>query len=102
MIRTIIEVPIHGRFAFTITVLSNEELDRNPGRAKRATNNGPVFIAEDGRQAYVLLTMEEYLRIGGKRGSIVDLLAMPEMAEIDPDFEYPRMGAELLRPVDWF
>lgn len=47
----------------TITTISNEELDKNPSRAKKATNNGPVFIVEDGRQAFVLLTIEEYRRI---------------------------------------
>ena len=36
--------------------------------------------------------MEEYRKIAGKRESILDLLAMPELAEIDDDFEYPRMG----------
>jgi hypothetical protein len=45
--------------------------------------------------------MEEYRKIAGKRESILDLLAMPEMAEIDPDFEYPRLGDEFPRPVDW-
>jgi hypothetical protein len=28
-------------------------------------------------------------------------LAMPEMAEIDVDFEFPRMGGEFPKPVDW-
>jgi len=65
-----------------------------------AAKNGPVFILEDGCPAYVLLTIEEYRKITGKRESILDLLAMPEMAEIDPDFEFPRMGDELVRSVE--
>ena len=91
----------NGRFAFTITTLSSEEFDQNPSRAKRAAKDGPVFITEHGIHAYVLLTMEEYRKIAGKRESIVDLLAMPEMAEIDIDFEFPRMGDEFPKPVDW-
>ena len=75
-----------------ITVISSEEFDQNPSRAKRAAKDGPVFITDHGLYAYVLLTMEEYRKIAGKRESILDLLAMPEMAEIDDDFEYPRMG----------
>ena len=95
------EARFHRRFAFTITVLSSEEFDRKPSRAIRAAKDGPVFIAEDGRHAYVLLTMEEYRKIAGKRESIVDLLAMPEAAEIDVDFEFSRLGGEIPKPVDW-
>jgi prevent-host-death family protein len=95
------EVRFQGRFAFTITTLSSEEFDHNPSGAKRAAKDGPVFITDHGRHAYVLLTMEEYRKIAGKRESILDLLAMPEMAEIDPDFEYPRMGGEFPMQVDW-
>jgi len=81
------------------TVISGKELDQNPSRAKRAAKDGPVFITDHGRHAYVLLTVEEYRKIAGKRESIVDLLAMPEAAEID--FEYPLLGDEFPRPADW-
>ena len=63
-----------------------------PKPREESAKDGPVFITEHGLYAYVLLTMEEYRKIAGKRESILDLLAMPEMAEIDDDFEYPRMG----------
>jgi len=43
--------------------------------------------------------MEEYRKIAGKRESILDLLAMPEAAEIE--IEYPRMGDEFPRPADF-
>jgi hypothetical protein len=81
-----------------ITVLSGEEFDQNPGRAKRAAKDGPVLIKDHGRYAYVLLTMVEYRKIAGKRESIADLLAMPdaELVEFDP----PRLGGELFQPVD--
>ena len=81
------------------TVISGKELDQNPSRAKRAAKDGPVFITDHGRHAYVLLTMEEYRKIAGKRESILDLLAMPEAAEIE--FEPPRLGEELVRPADF-
>jgi PHD/YefM family antitoxin component YafN of YafNO toxin-antitoxin module len=96
-----IEVRIYWRFAFTITTLSSKEFDQNPIRAKRAAKDGPVFITDHGRHAYVLLTMEEYRKNAGKRESIIDLLAMPEMAEIDPDFEFPRLGDEFPQPADF-
>jgi hypothetical protein len=48
-----------------------------------------------------MLSIKEYQQIINKGKSILDLLAMPEMAEIDDDFEYPRMGDEFPRPVNW-
>src|ERR1035438_4512163 len=97
---TIIEARFQRRYALTITTLSSEEFDQSPSRAKRAAKDGPVFITDRGLHAYVLLTMEDYRKIAGKTESILDLLAMPEMAEIDPDFEYPRMGDEFFWPAD--
>jgi hypothetical protein len=47
----------------------------------------------------VLLTVEEYRKISGKRESIAELLAMPGMEDID--FEPPRLRGPLLRPVDF-
>ena len=82
-----------------ITVISSEEFDQNPSRAKRVAKDGPVFITDQGLHAFVLLTMEEYRKIAGKRESILDLLAMPEAAEIE--FEPPRLGEELVRPADF-
>ena len=99
MIHAIIEVCFYGRFAFMTTVISGKEFDQNPSRAKRAAKDGPVFITDQGLHAYVLLTMEDYRKIVGKRESILDLLAMPDAAEIE--FEPPRMGDEFPRPVDW-
>jgi PHD/YefM family antitoxin component YafN of YafNO toxin-antitoxin module len=48
-----------------------------------------VFITDRGRPSFVLLTVEEYQRMSGKRESIAELLAMPEADDID--FEPPRM-----------
>jgi hypothetical protein len=44
------------------------------------------------------LTIEEYQRITGAQTSLVDLLAMPDGADID--FEPPRMSGDLGRPAD--
>ena len=83
-----------------ITTLSSREFNQDAGRAKRAARNGPVFITDRGRPALVLLSIKEYQQITNKGKSILDLLAMPEMAEIDVDFEFPRMGDELFKPFD--
>ncbi len=83
-----------------ITTLSSREFNQDAARAKRAARKGPVFITDRGRPAHVLLSIKEYQQITNKGKSIVELLAMPEMAEIDDDFEFPRMGDELFKPVD--
>jgi prevent-host-death family protein len=82
-----------------ITTLSSREFNQDAGRAKRAASKGPVFITDRGRPAHVLLSIKEYQQITNKRESILDLLSMPEAAEIE--FEPPRLGDEFPRPVDW-
>jgi prevent-host-death family protein len=82
-----------------ITTLSSREFNQDTGRAKRAARKGPVFITDRGRPAHVLLSIEQYKKITGKRESIIDLLAMPEAAEIE--FEPPRLGDEFPRPAEW-
>jgi prevent-host-death family protein len=83
-----------------ITTLSSREFNQGASRAKKAAESGPVFITDRGRPAHVLLSIEEYRKITGKRASILDLLAMPEAAEIE--FEPPRLGDEFPKPIDWF
>jgi prevent-host-death family protein len=82
-----------------ITTISSREFNQETGRAKKATGSGPVFITDRGRPAHVLLSIKEYQEITSKGKSILDLLTMPEAAEIE--FEPPRMGDEFPRPIDW-
>lgn len=73
----------------TITTLSSREFNQDASRAKKAAQEGPVFITDRGRLAHVLLTVEEYQRLTGASASIIDMLAMPGVADID--FEAPRV-----------
>jgi len=82
----------------TITTLSSREFNQDTSRAKKAASEGPVFITDRGRPAFVLLSIEEYHRTMGKRRSIVDALSMPGLAEID--FDPPR-SRERARPADF-
>jgi prevent-host-death family protein len=82
----------------TITTLSSREFNQDASRAKKAAQSGPVFITDRGRPAHVLLTIEEYQRVTRSQTSIVDLLAMPDVADID--FEPPRLSGNLYRPAD--
>ena len=82
----------------TITTLSSREFNQDTSRAKKAAASGPVFITDRGRPAHVLLTIEEYQKVTRSQASIVDLLAMPGVADID--FTPSRLGDDLYRPAE--
>lgn len=82
----------------SITTISSREFNQDVSKAKRAAFQGPVFISDRGRPAHVLLSIEEYQKITKQKQSIVDLLAMSSIADID--FEPPRLTKKLFRPVD--
>ena len=54
-----------------------------------------MFITDRGEITHVLLTVEEYRKITAGGKTILDLLAMPEAAEVE--FEPPRSRGELYR-----
>ena len=76
----------------TITTLSSREFNQGASEAKRAANNGPVFITDRGRPAHVLMSFEEYQRLTKQRRNIADALAMPGIADIE--FNAPRVTIE--------
>ncbi|HBF08086.1 MAG TPA: prevent-host-death protein [Gammaproteobacteria bacterium] len=82
----------------TITTLTSREFNQDIGTAKRASMQGPVFITDRGHVAHVFLTIDEYLTLTGKQGSIVDLLAMPDLADVE--FEPPKINT-IFNPVDF-
>ncbi|MEB3331011.1 MAG: type II toxin-antitoxin system prevent-host-death family antitoxin [Synechococcaceae cyanobacterium] len=57
--------------------------------AKRAANQGPVFITDRGRPAHVLLSIEEYRRLLGDRGRIAELLAFPGAEDVELPLLHP-------------
>lgn len=82
----------------TITTLSSREFNQRASEAKRAANNGPVFITDRGRPAHVLMTFEDYQKLTKQRRNIADALAMPGIADIE--FEPPRVTIDT-QPVDF-
>lgn len=82
----------------TITTFSSREFNQDASGAKKAAKSGPVFITDRGRPAHVLLTFEEYQRVTRSQKSIVDLLAMPAVADIN--FEPPRLSGDIYQPAD--
>ena len=81
----------------TITTISSREFNQDTSGAKKAARQGPVFITDRGKPAHVLLSIEDYQKLTGLNADIVDLLVMPEAAEID--FETER-AVITQRPVD--
>jgi len=76
----------------TITTLSSREFNQRASEAKRAANNGPVFITDRGRPAHVLMCFEDYQRLTTQRRNLADALAMPGSADIE--FDPPRVTIE--------
>lgn len=79
-----------------MTTLSSRELNQDIGRAKREAKQGPVFITDRGKPAHVLLSIEDYRRLTGKRRTLGEALAMPGVADID--FDPPRLDQGLRIP----
>ncbi|MBX8489127.1 type II toxin-antitoxin system Phd/YefM family antitoxin [Pseudomonas cichorii] len=79
------------------TTLSSREFNQDTSGAKKAANDGPVFITDRGRPAHVLLSIEDYRKLTGGSASIVDMLIMPE--DMDIDFE-PQRADLTPRSVD--
>ncbi len=81
----------------TITTLTSREFNQDTSRAKKAANEGPVFITDRGKPAHVLLTIEEYRKLAGERMSLADALAQPS-PEADFEFDPPKANIKLRIP----
>ena len=82
----------------TMTIFTSRDFNQRASEAKKAANDGPVFITDRGRPAHVLLSIQEYRRLTGGSRKIADLLAMPgaEDVELDiPDARDPAQPADL-------
>ncbi len=84
------------------TTVSIEEFQHNADRVDEASVNGPVFVTRPGRKTLVVLDVAEYQKLAGnasKRPSILELLAMPGIGDID--FEPTRMDGKSLHVPDF-
>ena len=81
----------------TISTFTSRQFNQAASEAKRAADNGPVFITDRGRPAHVLMSIALYRRLTGNRPKIADLLAM--QTDADAAFEVPRLR-DLARPAD--
>jgi hypothetical protein len=73
----------------TVITFTSQQFDQDPSGARKAAALGPVFIADQGAAAYVLLTMEHYMRLRGQSMSLAEALAQPAG---DFEFDPPHVG----------
>ena len=78
--------------------ITSRRLSQAPGEAKRAALDGPVFITERGSPRFVLLTVEDYERLAGRRTTLAEALGMHgeyvefEPAQIRDDARWPDLS----------
>lgn len=70
------------------TQMSSRQFNQDTSGAKKAAENGPVYITDRGRPAHVLLTFDAYEELVGPHRAL-DLLAEPAGVE-DIKFEAPK------------
>ena len=83
----------------TITTVTSREFNQDVSKIKKASLKGPVFITDRGHPAHVLLTIQDYEKLAEIKESIVDLLAMPDAADVH--FEPAKLNKEIYRPEDF-
>ena len=66
-----------------MTIFTSREFNQRASEAKKAANDGPVFITDRGRPAHVLLSIQEYRKLTARPQKIADLLAMPGVEDVE-------------------
>lgn len=82
----------------TVTTITSRKFNQDTSGAKKLAKNGPVIITDRGRPAHVLMTIEEYQRLTGRRMSLAEALAQPDATfKFDP----PRLSNKIFKPADF-
>lgn len=66
-----------------MTTITAREFNRDVSAAKREADRGAVTITDRGEPAYVLLSIEDYRRMGERGSSLLDRLSMDDDFEIE-------------------
>jgi PHD/YefM family antitoxin component YafN of YafNO toxin-antitoxin module len=77
--------------------ISSRKFNQDASGAKKATKQGPVFIADRGHTAHVLLSFEDYEKLAGGL-SLLDAIAQTGGADFD--FEPSKLAGTLHKPAD--
>jgi prevent-host-death family protein len=70
-------------------VFSSRDFNQDISQAKRVAKLEPVFVTDRGRPTHVLMSIEAYRQLTGQTETLVDLLAMPGLGEVDFDAMRP-------------
>ncbi len=81
----------------SITTFSSREFNQDISRAKKAANQGPVFITDRGQPAHVLLSIEAYCELAGGQMTLREALGQPGVADFE--CQTPRIEG-LVRSAD--
>ncbi|ATY31444.1 type II toxin-antitoxin system Phd/YefM family antitoxin [Sphingomonas psychrotolerans] len=64
-------------------VIGSREFNQDVSAAKRIARLEPVFVTDRGKPTHVLMSIDAFRRMSGRRESILDLLAMPGARETE-------------------
>lgn len=73
--------------------MTSADFNQNPGKAKRAANEGPFVITEHGEASYVLVRYSDFKDHWRKSKSLYDALNH-KGSTFDDDFSPERVGFE--------
>jgi hypothetical protein len=82
-----------------MTMISSRVFNQDVGKAKKAAENGPVIISERGRPSHVLMLYADYEKLAPGPRTVAAALAQKEVADFE--FEPPRMGDTIIRPIEF-
>lgn len=82
----------------TITTLSGRGFNQGTSTARKVAASGPVFIADHGRLAHALLTIEARQKITRTQPGIVEIPFTTAIAAID--CTPPCLSGDLYTPAD--
>jgi prevent-host-death family protein len=72
-----------------VKVISSRDFNQDVSQAKRAARIEPILVTDRGKPTHVLMSMDAFRQLTGQSESIVDLLAMPGLADVEPDAARP-------------
>ena len=66
-------------------VMTSREFNQDVSQAKRVARSEPVFVTDRGKPTHVLMSIDAFRRMSGQVETMVDLLALPGLGEMDPE-----------------
>lgn len=67
--------------------MTSRAFNQDTGTAKRAAEEGPLFVTDRGRTSHVLLSIGDYERLVRTGPNIVDLIGMTDGGDVEFDPE---------------